>query len=528
MRQVKLRRALRFTPCVFILLIFTGCSLEIFSDFSVVSVSIPENGVIGTDTQEIEIVFSKSIDESSVETNTRIESDSSGEVSLSYTVSGTRLCITPDEAWAPHERYWLIIAKEIKDTFGKTMGKGFYHPFQSTQDLLPVSAVLLFPHIKDGIVTEETASFQIGFSGDVEKNSVERQFSPSPDVEGFFEWASDSSFSYHLTDALKKNSFYTLQISEDADDQDGFGIQSFRKEFEYFPNQDFPQIEAVTAGGTDIFRMAATATWTLEDGCYVAEYPEAEKDIVLRIDFSAAIDRTTFKENFEVSPFAEWHELWIDDDIVEVSFDEDLRIDEYYEIIFKKSIEDVQGLSLQNKYIINLRVNGDYSRYMKLYADYFDDLHIEDVELWLNAVKVISGVEAVSFEAPEENNNEGYAVVIDYNAGLIQQDDVPDIEVRWNLELRFSSPAYTPEIEQLSLQDSLQFELVFGNDTLPGSIFSFQWLDTNVCKVNMRDIGAGNVYRFVLEGGNNGVVDELRNYMKEDIEYCFKVKLVSN
>ena len=124
MKRRSIFRVLLSISCVFIFFFISTCTIDTFKDFFVVSVSVPEDGVIGTEKQEIEIVFSKDVDEDEVQEFIRIES-SSGEFSVRLKVSGRSVRITPEETWAPFERYWLIVSKKMKDDYGKEMGKDF-------------------------------------------------------------------------------------------------------------------------------------------------------------------------------------------------------------------------------------------------------------------------------------------------------------------------------------------------------------------------------------------------------------------
>jgi len=515
-----------FFLCIFILIIIFACSLDTFSNFSVVSVSITENEVIGTEKKEIEIVFTKNVDNKKAEDNIRIEKDSSGEISFKHAILGNHVIITPEEKWLPHERYWLIISKEITDIYGKEMGKDFYLSFQSTDGLLPVSAVLVSPEIFCGILTNETHSIQIAFSSDVDRNSIEREFSISPGIDGYFEWTSDSSFKYHFEDSLEKNSFYSIQISNNAKDQYGYAIKSFFREFEYYPNQEYPGLNAVILDSLEIFNAGDPSTYSIEGGYFIIGYDEAEKDLVLRIEFSKPIEKTTFKDNFQVSPFREWHEVWLDEYTIEISFEENLKIDEYYEITINKMIKDMDGLNLQNNYVINMHVNGKNSQFLEFYAEDFTHLSVnsDDVELWLGSSKIDNGVQNVLLE----KDNEGYVIKIDYDETKISAEDIPDIEVKWRVLLRFNDPIYVPVIDQKSLQDSLNFGLIFGNDSYSGSINSFNWEvgAGNECQVYTGEIGTDNVYFFSIDGGSKGVIDERQNYMEDDIKYFFKVILI--
>jgi len=517
----------RIQPAVYVFIfclitLWSGCSLETFKEFSVGFVSIAENGIIGTGRQPIEIRFTKNVDPLSVEDALRVEAESFAEVSTTKSVSGDSVFVTPDDDWDPHARFWLIVEKEIQDVYGKNMGEDFCHPFQSTADILPVSALLVSPKIENGIVQASVDTIMLSFNREVDHSSVEKAFSLKPETQGFFEWRSDRECAYHLTEVLRKNSLYTLRITDDACDTNGYSVTPFSCSFEYFPNEPLPIVSAIQVDGTTIYNPDDHGTYKIEGDTIVISYDSAEKNSMFRIDFSKEIDATSFRDSIRVAPFAEWHEQWMDDRSVLIGFDEDLDLGGYYKIFLNRSIFDNDGLGLVYSYIIDVHIDGVYSRFLEFYADGFSDLSVTsgNVELWSGGSKVIGGVEGVVLE----ESAEGSVLMVDYDEGLILSPG--GIEVRLRLPLRFTHPSYIPAIDEESLQDSIQLKYIFGGDVFTGGIYAFDWVGANECIVEMHDMGSGYVYGFSLEGGVSGVCDDQANYLKENIEYFFRVSLV--
>ncbi|MGQ9615550.1 MAG: Ig-like domain-containing protein [Spirochaetota bacterium] len=508
------------------LFIFSTCSFSLFRDFTVTSISIDENGVIGTGLTEIMIHFSEDVDPESARIAIRIDSDCKGEVSLKIDVSGNMVVLKPYIPWEPHDRFWLIVEKELQNIHGEELGEDFYRCFQSTSELFAISAELIRPRITGGTVEEFTDRFEIVFSGGVIPSSVERAFYLSPETEGYFEWTSSKSFTYHLLKKLNPNCHYTLNIEDGAQDADGFDVEVFHRNFEYYPNQPYPEIERIYASGIEIFDKLDPSSYSLEGGIYLIETSGIEKDLVLRFDFSKPVECSSFANSINVSPFVEWHESWIDERVVEIYFAEPLKPDERYHIRVRKGMEDIEGLSLLYEYYVLFSVDGENSKFLEFYAESFSDLKIEasDLELWVSGAKVNDGVQVVEVIEPSENNNEGFALCIDYDEEKI--GDVSEVEVRFVVPLIFMSLSYTPVVDQRSLQDSIMLQHIAGDRSFSGSIFSFEWVGINECRVRFGEMGAGGVYHFSINGRQNGVFDSRGNYLEDDINYFFKVLLV--
>jgi len=495
-----------------------SCMLDTFKNFSILSVSVPENGVIGTELQKIEIIFSKDIYEEGADEFVRIES-SSGEISVHVEVSDNSLIVYPEERWSPYERYWLIVSRHIKDTFGKELGVDFYHPFQSTEGLIPVSAALVYPEIVNGIVESEISEISIIFQSDVDKNSVEREFFLLPAAAGYFEWTSDRAFRYHLLENLQKNCLYTINISENAKDNYGYDIKSFKREFEYCPNQEYPEIQMIFIDGIDIFDSGNYNSYILEEGVFVVQYYEAEKDLALRIDFSSAIDKSTFSSNFQVTPFVSWYDEWISDNTVVITFKDDLLLNELYEININKGIEDESRIGLQYKYLIILHINGENSKFIQFYADDFQLLDISAI--LSNASGIIS---PENYTLSKNTDYEGSFIEIEY----YNSTEPEDIDIELIISLRFTHPHYIPALNTASAQDSCEFYHVFGEGGIIAGIADFNWNtgSMNECRIHIPGVKTDNIYCFSIQGGKNGIIDELNNYLEDDIEFYFKVKLI--
>jgi hypothetical protein len=519
----------------------SACSLEFFGDFKVVSVSITENGIIGTGRREIEIEFSKEVREKEAERAVRVESDASVEVAIRHRVSGARVVLEPERVWDSHERYWLIVEKDLKDVYGKELGREFCLPFQSTEELIPVSASLVSPEVRGGVVEVETEYIRVVFNAGVDRGSVERAFSIAPSVEGYFEWDSDRELVYRLTGRLKKNGYYTVSVGGGAFDLSRHAVKSFSRSFEYFPNRDSPAVERVVSSGEVIFDREDTNTYALQEGTYIAEFPRAEKDLAIVVyfsDLSAPIDRSTLRDGIRVSPHVDLREEWLDGFTVRITFAERLAIGGVYEVRLTRRIADEDGLSVRRELLLELTVNGAGSRFLDFYAgestalDVGARLMIHDgtgppAVFDVEKSAIVKGVDErgayfmVPFGGGADESEIAVELLIDIAFVYASPRDVPP-------QPGFQGPGL-PLLDRSRLQDSVSFGAVFGDNPLRGGIGSFEWVDSDPhrCAARMVGAGAGNVYRFSIRGGEDGVVDDLGNTMAEDVVFYFRLMVVA-
>jgi hypothetical protein len=105
----------------------------------------------------------------------------------------------------------------------------------------------------------------------------------------------------------------------------------------------------------------------------------------------------------------------------------------------------------------------------------------------------------------------------DHQPGQVQ------VELLFSLQfLRDGYPETPVMIERGSLQDAVQVSSGFGPS--PG-IDLFEWTADNSCTVSCSGFEHGGVYRLLVAGGPEGVLDQDRNYLVDDLKFYFKVFL---
>jgi len=95
--------------------------------------------------------------------------------------------------------------------------------------------------------------------------------------------------------------------------------------------------------------------------------------------------------------------------------------------------------------------------------------------------------------------------------------------------MRFLSDNYIPFIMKDSLQDAVNFSFVAGTNpgtsSKTGNINGYEWISGNECILKVGETGKDNIYHLHISGGSSGVLDNHDNYMKDDIDYYFKLKI---
>jgi hypothetical protein len=108
----------------------------------------------------------------------------------------------------------------------------------------------------------------------------------------------------------------------------------------------------------------------------------------------------------------------------------------------------------------------------------------------------------------------------------VHPEDPSNVDVELTLELVFTydGSARRPEIDRSSLQDSMSITGVFGSAPRIGR---FDWFDDrcNGGAMTVEHLADRGIYRFFVRGGSSGVQDSGGNYMKNDVEIYFALRL---
>ncbi|RKY03672.1 MAG: hypothetical protein DRP55_00850, partial [Spirochaetes bacterium] len=195
-----------------------------------------------------------------------------------------------------------------------------------------------------------------------------------------------------------------------------------------------------------------------------------------------------------------------------------LALAENYRVELGTNVKSTDGLALKNKYLISGIVLGDYSRYLSFYANSFTELSID-------AALSNGGTPVPVTNVTSGLDDDGNFINISYT----DPSDPEDLEATILLTMKFLSDNYIPFIKKDSLQDAVNFSFVAGTNpgtfSKTGNINGYEWISGNECILKVGETGKDNIYHLHISGDSSGVLDNHDNYMKDDIDYYFKLKI---
>ncbi|NLJ05580.1 MAG: Ig-like domain-containing protein [Exilispira sp.] len=491
-----------------ILIVFSGCTVELFSNFEVILCTIEDNGIIGTNFQQIKVDFSQDINSSDIYNYITVQKDGGGAIEISCDIYEKSIIITPLQNWIPHQRYWLKISSEFESKKGKKLEKNFYRVFQSTAEIIPVSCILINQSIIDGVIIDEVNSLSFRFSNDVNRISVESAFLISPDIKGYFEWISNSEFIYHLTSKLIANSSYKISITKNAKDNNNLPIKEFSGNFDYHPDELIPEITAIRVDGT--IKEVNDTNCTYENGIYYLDCI-CDKDSIIGIQLNKAFDNFSVRDSISISPDVSWVESCNNLlNIIFITFESELKLDEYYTISISKNIKDLIGLTIKKGVVIRLHVCGNQSQFLQLLPNSIDQMGI------------LASQGTIPLTISYENISEGVIM----NVGLKNETDPVD-PVDFEIPLTFINAGYSDHILNAgSVLKSIFIKKLFPGSESSISISSYD-INSNKCTIKFSLInprfGAETIFLIKILGGSSGILDNYKNYLKETIMIYFKM-----
>lgn len=465
---------------VFSIIIF-DCSNFLFLKVPEIIKIYPENTSINIFPDvKIKIFFSKEMDHRSCENAFELSYNNQkldGDFSWDHNV----LVFLPKQKLKSGYKYFISMKKIAKDSKGRQLKQNYLTDFVvGIKDVFPV--VTDIEPRDSQIVLNDKTNIVILFSKEMNKKSVEDNFSITPGVEGVFSWLNAYKLKFTQISKMTYSTEYKIKINKGVLDIDNYEMQ-----------QDF----------ISFFIFGTNFSKTILEGVY--QYGDISQPVSLRFFsnnqqgvskfsdlvflYNNDLDFQSFKDNFSIAPN------------VEGSFEKTSDI-EGYKIIFKPEKNFYQN----TKYYINI------SQGVK-------DIYQMDIDSF-NIYFVVNGGDSV---APE------IISVIDSSNNLWQQGDINNFLIgpndSFNLTVTFS-PSYNAEMDIISVQNNISISRMAGtgDQNYSALIRSFSW-NTDNTKLDMTVslVSSNNYYKLIFNSSSDGIKDSNDNYIQKDIFYIFYI-----
>lgn len=271
-----------------------------------------------------------------------------------------------------------------------------------------------------------TATIEIEFSGEVNKNDVEELFVleyGTEKITGQYTWASNSRFTFTPLDDLEKNGRYSITVPREIRDSDGNTMGSdFLSDF--YIGEDF--VNPVVVASVPQFTLGATTDVAINQN--------------ISIDFSKSMNRERTQAAFSLSPDVSGYFVWSEavpgmaDSRLEYRLTKPMQYGKIYKLKLTEDAEDSAGNKTGLEYTVNFITGNDTTPPEVSSIEYFDG----DTSLY-NAIQpgIVStrvsknGPIMVTFSEPMDRQSVEKAITITPSvSGSFEW--LSDIAVRFN------------------------------------------------------------------------------------------------
>lgn len=458
-----------------------------------------ETGILPDST--VEIGFSASVNRTDVEDNFSLR-NGDGTVSGSFTwPSDSSFIYTPTVPMSKNGRYAIGLTRSIRDSDGNTMDSDFISEFYVGSDFTTPFITSSIPESSPGALTSVPVnqSIVLNFTKSMNRESVEKNFSISPNVSGYFVWSectaglSHSRLEYVLLAEMEYGKLYTFTVSQSAEDSAGNRM-----------NRDY-RVNFIT--GNDFTPPSIEKIYDFSDPS--SEWDPAQlnngisKNVTIGMEFTEAMDRQSVERAFSIIPQVQGNFIW-NGDSVEFKPSRNLNPETRYQISVDTSAKNINGLKLSSKYTVEIITDNPDSLYVKpgaVRGSNHDGDFIDLPSAWPRIIDM----------GGDPANTSYY------------------LEIGFFSDSTLSDPA---EMTKYSIYDNLLIETFKSAADSSGlhdsaRIGNVEWVSGNTARIRIdgmtnKGTQVPALYRLTVAGGENGVTDTKKNYMENDFVIEFR------
>jgi len=515
-----------FKMVLFIIIFLLTGIFSCEKDFETLKItsSTPANNSVGVLPDfYIEIEFNNDVNRTDIEDNFSISG--TGDLSGNFQwISSRRFRFTPSDPVTETGRYVMEIPRNVRDKDENIMDTDFISEFYIGSDFTPPSVISSDPPFTNGAVNGIALDYNItvNFSKCMNRESVEKAFSITPDASGYFVWSENvpgltgSRITYRLSSTLSFGKLYTFGISKSAMDTAGNSLSSdYRVSFITGSDFTLPRVKGIYDAST---LPALSGYWTRDSLNGLIS-----RDIRIAVDFEKAMNRTSAESSFSITPSVQGNYEWDSDSKLIFKPLASLKPETSYQIYIDKTAKDINGLTMESAHSVEIKTTAADSLYVRCGSIYGSP----DGAVY----------NLLSSGAPDPSS---WPLIITMGA-VIPYSQYYYIKIQFVSSL---SP-YTPvEIKKYSVINNALIEtfksgpggitvnsaqivdITWENDSTV--IFKFSPMTNKLISV---DPPANTVfhspalYRFSISGGTNGIKDLNGNYAERDIVFEFREAL---
>lgn len=344
----------------YICMTFFSCEKN-FDTLEIVS-STPANNSTGILPDfYVEIGFNNDVNRTDIEDNFSI--NGSGTVTGNFQwISGKKFRYIPAEPVTKTGRYVMEIPRSVRDNDGNTMDSDFISEFYIGNDFTLPAVLSSIPVFSNGAASNVALNqnITVNFSKSMNRESVEKAFSITPDIPGRFAWSENvpgipnSRLTYVLLADMAYGKLYTFTVSKSAYDISGNSLSSdYRVNF--ITGDDFvlPHVDGIYDASVV---PGYWSTGIMNDN--------VSRNVNIAVDFSEPMDRVSCENAFNLAPSVPGNFEWYGNTMIfrpSSPFDPE----SICRIYIDKTARDINLNTLEATYSVEIKISSPGSLYLK-------------------------------------------------------------------------------------------------------------------------------------------------------------------
>jgi len=470
------------------LIILVSCSIESKRPY-VVSVSITDGRRFSDpeEVKEITIVFSDGMNRYVTEKNIGLSGYYGGFIYL-WGNNGRTCTLIMKEPLERGSKYTLEIKSGCENIAGYDIGADTVVRFYTYlfEDNFFVVSTAPF----DGEVIGEcnNLSIEIVFSMPVDYSSVYDSISIEPALNYLYSFSENRKLlTLDIVEQLQCGEKYTIALSEEMNAANGLSLGE-----EYsFSFSTFNPEESFRLKGSSMKNPSEETSMAL-DTAYLSKTHGIEKTCDLVVEFSSEFFLSEASKMVTIEQGIEYH---LEKNGCALIFDflEEMTSEEEYRINISGEFENTAGSALGIDYRFGWAVDGQNS--------------VRPEAKNIVMVNPDGGDDVLIF-----SDNEGI-----HNRAMLFSYRVDHVEVEFQVE-------FSEKVNLYRMLDSVSLDFQFGNPDAVTVELTGYAVDLSGKMINLvfslpdLTLGDDSYYKFIIEGGEDGVIDLNNNSLKEDIE----------
>jgi hypothetical protein len=513
---------------IFVALLFFSCSFS-GENPKIVSVSI-SNGqrITGADNlEEITITFSKPMNCYITEKNISI-SGYYGTVHFVWSNSNRTVCLILGESLEAGYAYTLEIESGCESAGGYDLGEGDRYYFYTYTNESEFTVVSTSPGDGETIAALDGVEIVVEFSQPVRYTTIYDKVSIQPPVKFNYSFSAERNTLFlDILQHLDSNQNFTVRIDKELGAIDGKALKEDR-------SFSFNTVESAQAFIVqDAFMIDASGSGTdgsiqFENSTYPDVITGVEKDMELQIRFNTGFYLNTIENAISITPPIDYSLEKGDSNVLRVIFDESMTPEETYRASLNRSTSNIYGVPLDRDYAFEWTVNGNNSlliRPLKISILTPEDTGENGDDTGAQNTVIFDG------NVVDHNRTMPYRFISVDNCNLvsfeIQFSPGPDTELDQQTD---PGPRNSLDVYRSLGKFSLDYQYgdfilesgkLIGYDWKPAEDLSGDDYDTLTVDFELKIplITDGTAfYKFIIQGGEDGIMDTSCNYMKDSIE----------